>query len=224
MNYAAEKLINTTLRYFYYYFNEYLIFIIYKLLFILQFHISNNLDDEKIHCKYCNSQCVTKTCYRTHIKNHMMVDESLITRPKIKVENNCFFCGMYFDNVTKFAKHLRDHNPQPYQCDVCSKSFKFKVHLIKHLQSHIKVTRSCICHHCGKMFKNPYIAQKHIKSHLMSDLVKCEVCGKKMKKGSVKVYIILFTMVFLMMSVGCFELLSMTYKLLYKRSFYICFL
>ena len=98
----------------------------------------------------------------------------------------CELCGKILKNWGNTIKaHMEIHNPEGrtyYNCDQCAYRAVSKQSLIQHMKNHEGVVLET-CHICGGKYKElvKHIQRNHINknSNLM---VKCESCGKEMKK------------------------------------------
>ena len=86
------------------------------------------------------------------------------------------------------SKHMKHQNMQnvleTFACEVCSKTFKYKKGLARHLNSeHMEVQTSFPCESCSKSFKYKHSLTVHIKSQHadVEARFSCEACPKTFK-------------------------------------------
>ena len=86
------------------------------------------------------------------------------------------------------SKHMKHQNMQnvleTFACEVCSKTFKYKKGLARHLNSeHMEVQTSFPCESCSKSFKYKQTLTVHIKSQHadVEARFSCEACPKTFK-------------------------------------------
>lgn len=55
------------------------------------------------------------------------------------VKYSCNYCGKIFYHKGSFRAHLRTHTGEkPFVCSICNRSFTQKVHLVRHIATHMK--------------------------------------------------------------------------------------
>jgi len=84
-----------------------------------------------------------------------------------------------------------------YKCISCAKVFKRYLSFKKHIETDkCGNTEALIeCHLCQKNFTNPWTLKKHVERlhEGKREIVNCQVCGKKMNKGSLREHMFLHT-------------------------------
>ncbi|XP_018603663.1 hypermethylated in cancer 2 protein-like [Scleropages formosus] len=114
----------------------------------------------------------------------------------------CIPCGKGFPSSERLNAHVETHTEeelcikeeaedlsaraapaagaelQPFECSVCSKSYKDPVALRQHEKGHW-LSRPFPCHICGKMFTQRGTMTRHMRSHLGLKPFACEECGMR---------------------------------------------
>ncbi|XP_014240595.1 zinc finger protein 311-like [Cimex lectularius] len=74
-----------------------------------------------------------------------------------------------------------DENPEQHVCMLCDKTFKTKVNLIQHVNSHT-ITNSFRCRICKECFESLEELDKHARNHkVLKREYKCRECGQKFR-------------------------------------------
>jgi len=85
-------------------------------------------DPETLKCPTCDKQFTNRGKYLLHIKR-----SSLCSGENIMKAFPCHYCEGSFTTLTFLQKHLRIHTGEtPYQCEFCSRKFKFLHRLTFH--------------------------------------------------------------------------------------------
>lgn len=119
------------------------------------------------------------------------------TKPQYK----CDQCNMFFGSKSAHTSHLKSHarsngrqstttaavtstmpntngtSTDPYQCDVCKKTFAVPARLVRHYRTHTG-ERPFECEFCHKMFSVKENLQVHRRIHTKERPYKCDVCGR----------------------------------------------
>lgn len=118
------------------------------------------------------------------------------TKPQYK----CDQCNMFFGSKSAHTSHMRSHgksngrqttmspatstmlntngaSSDPYQCDVCKKTFAVPARLVRHYRTHTG-ERPFECEFCHKMFSVKENLQVHRRIHTKERPYKCDVCGR----------------------------------------------
>lgn len=155
---------------------------IFKKLKYLRVHMAT-AHGEDIVCQLCEAPLESMTQLKDHLKERHTDERTQV----------CPTCnkGFYLRQSLKvhMAAHTRDD--KLLACDVCSKSFRHEVYLRKHVQrAHVENQEYTMyrCDVCGyeTRFKTGF--REHMYKHNKEDQVQCDVCGKQMRKGYMKIH------------------------------------
>ena len=89
----------------------------------------------------------------------------------------CEKCGMAFKTLKQLKKHQWDkHTPSIHKCTQCSKEFRHKSELTKHMFKHMEAT--FVCNTCNKAFKrrNELVVHHKMFHDSSMNLYKCPQC------------------------------------------------
>ena len=92
----------------------------------------------------------------------------------------CPVCGKMFKRKGNFNKHVKQHNAQPTQCDVCDK-FVININFHKRF-THLK-TKDWQCGICYGKYKSKHLLNHHIRNH-GAQPEKCNICDLMVSKKS----------------------------------------
>lgn len=87
-------------------------------------------EDEKLECDFCSKIYKNKRSMFCHILNHFKIP--------------CKICSKMYSKL-KLHQHYKEHRDgNKFECDLCSKRFKLKHHVMQHMSSHalLKSSRS----------------------------------------------------------------------------------
>lgn len=83
------------------------------------------------------------------------------------------------DNLLKPRKRkIEDNSVRKFVCDICSKRFRLKHHLLIHLNTHTEI-KDFQCEICSKRFKQSSHLGLHQKTHTGEKPVPCPYCPKR---------------------------------------------
>ena len=86
-------------------------------------YLEKKFDDcikkETFKCNKCADEFENMSGLRNHMKSHKSKND----------EFECNMCDNYFDEEWKMSAHIRNHNK--YVCDICEKTFKSGVNILR---------------------------------------------------------------------------------------------
>lgn len=105
-------------------------------------------------------------------------------------QHKCELCNMFFGSKSAHTSHMKSHanksangakngatSSDPYQCDVCKKTFAVPARLVRHYRTHTG-ERPFECEFCHKMFSVKENLQVHRRIHTKERPYKCDRCGR----------------------------------------------
>ncbi|XP_050076886.1 Krueppel homolog 1-like [Anopheles maculipalpis] len=126
----------------------------------------------KFRCEQCNISFGSKSAHTSHMKSHAKQQQlagEKITGAKL-AESGSAGSGTG-------AGTAGTQQPDPYQCDVCKKTFAVPARLVRHYRTHTG-ERPFECEFCHKMFSVKENLQVHRRIHTKERPYKCEICGR----------------------------------------------
>lgn len=107
----------------------------------------------------------------------------------------CDQCGKLLIAMSALKEHLLSHSSErPFKCDFenCGKSFKSKVTLARHQETHS--TEKKICNICGLGLSSRATLLRHMVVHSNEKKFSCKFCNQKFKRSkALKIHLILHT-------------------------------
>ena len=90
---------------------------------------------------------------------------------------------IYFFNLGKLDLpiYLFYLGERPYQCLICSKSFRSRSNLDVHIKIHNEI-KDYVCNFCSRAFIVKNDLKRHLTIHFGSKDFSCEECGKKFNR------------------------------------------
>ncbi|XP_055079943.1 zinc finger protein 182-like isoform X1 [Periophthalmus magnuspinnatus] len=92
----------------------------------------------------------------------------------------CSECGKQFKRPAYLRKHMLYHS-DPFSCDICSKTFRFKSQLNTHLRIHTQ-EKPFSCSVCKQRFSQKYFLTRHMKNHSDEKPFSCPECGLQFRQ------------------------------------------
>uniref|UniRef100_A0A182USY8 C2H2-type domain-containing protein n=1 Tax=Anopheles merus TaxID=30066 RepID=A0A182USY8_ANOME len=130
----------------------------------------------KFRCDQCNISFGSKSAHTSHMKSHakqQQASEKLTTAAKLGETTITASGGSGGGGTGSPA----GPQPDPYQCDVCKKTFAVPARLVRHYRTHTG-ERPFECEFCHKMFSVKENLQVHRRIHTKERPYKCEICGR----------------------------------------------
>eukprot|EP00475_Leptophrys_vorax_P022274 TRINITY_DN30312_c0_g1_i1.p1 TRINITY_DN30312_c0_g1~~TRINITY_DN30312_c0_g1_i1.p1 ORF type:complete len:581 (+),score=87.67 TRINITY_DN30312_c0_g1_i1:137-1744(+) len=109
--------------------------------------------------------------------------------PSTSPLHQCTICKRRCKTLEDLEKHSHDHEEKPFKCDICSKSFRQRRNLARHVRTHSQV-KPFSCSVCGWSFRRKSNLAAHERIHSGMKPFVCEECGKSFRqKGSLSSHI-----------------------------------
>ncbi|KXJ84537.1 hypothetical protein RP20_CCG005731 [Aedes albopictus] len=150
----------------------------------------------KFRCEQCNMNFGSKSAHTSHMKSHakqqqqqqQMAAESkgggisakgLLNGPTTPADPyQCDVCKKTFAVPARLVRHYRTHTGErPFECEFCHKMFSVKENLQVHRRIHTK-ERPYKCDICERAFEHSGKLHRHMRIHTGERPHKCNVCGK----------------------------------------------
>jgi uncharacterized Zn-finger protein len=133
-------------------------------------------------CNICLLNFDTENLLMEHMKIHSDVD---IKSEVIEEESvfKCSDCNMTFSKLRSLAMHKKKHknnkekSAEKFQCDICSKEFRLKALLRRHVKVH-STYRPFSCSICPKRYTRDDQLQDHMRTHSNMKPNVCSYCNK----------------------------------------------
>lgn len=92
----------------------------------------------------------------------------------------CKICDEACANRQQLKTHVMRFHPQekPFECDICTSSFKSTFMLAQHKLKHNRPD-STQCDECGKYFRSQLHLQRHIKNFHLKSTYTCHICNQQ---------------------------------------------
>ncbi|KAL5278732.1 Kr-h1 family protein [Megaselia abdita] len=150
---------------------------------------------QQFKCETCNMMFGSKSAHTSHMKTHsktatnvsLPVPNTIPALPQITPNMNpsaggdpyqCNVCQKTFAVPARLIRHYRTHTGErPFKCDFCDKMFSVKENLQVHRRIHTK-ERPYKCEVCGRAFEHSGKLHRHMRIHTGERPHKCSVCGK----------------------------------------------
>uniref|UniRef100_A0A3B3Z6K2 C2H2-type domain-containing protein n=1 Tax=Periophthalmus magnuspinnatus TaxID=409849 RepID=A0A3B3Z6K2_9GOBI len=158
-------------------------------------HISAVHRREKpFSCLFCQKAFAQKSDFIIHMRTHTgekpfvctycrkgFLQKSKRDRKKLDPKQlKCSECGKQFKRPAYLRKHMLYHS-DPFSCDICSKTFRFKSQLNTHLRIHTQ-EKPFSCSVCKQRFSQKYFLTRHMKNHSDEKPFSCPECGLQFRQ------------------------------------------
>jgi hypothetical protein len=136
--------------------------------------ITSGYDFDKLLCQFCDNQAFkNEKTLINHLLSHFGVAPKMAT---------CPVCNLSLQKKS-FARHVRLHGDvKPEVCPYCSKEFREKRSLDKHIRAIHEAERPFPCDMCPEAFRNQIELKNHMNRHLKDYPYKCDVCSMTFQK------------------------------------------
>ena len=136
--------------------------------------ITSGYDFDNLLCLFCDNQAFkNEKTLINHLLSHFGVAPKMAT---------CPVCGLSLQKKS-FARHVRLHGDvKPEVCPYCSKEFREKRSLDKHIRAIHEAERPFPCDLCPEAFRNQIELKNHMNRHLKDYPYKCDVCSMTFQK------------------------------------------
>lgn len=150
----------------------------------------------KFRCEQCNINFGSKSAHTSHMKSHAKqqqqqqpIGESKGGASSKGLMNGqgqatpadpyqCDVCKKTFAVPARLVRHYRTHTGErPFECEFCHKMFSVKENLQVHRRIHTK-ERPYKCDICERAFEHSGKLHRHMRIHTGERPHKCSVCGK----------------------------------------------
>ncbi|XP_065094059.1 Krueppel homolog 1 isoform X2 [Ochlerotatus camptorhynchus] len=146
----------------------------------------------KFRCEQCNINFGSKSAHTSHMKSHAKQQQQAIGESKGGTSSKglmngqatpadpyqCDVCKKTFAVPARLVRHYRTHTGErPFECEFCHKMFSVKENLQVHRRIHTK-ERPYKCDICERAFEHSGKLHRHMRIHTGERPHKCSVCGK----------------------------------------------
>uniref|UniRef100_A0A182RGR4 C2H2-type domain-containing protein n=2 Tax=Anopheles funestus TaxID=62324 RepID=A0A182RGR4_ANOFN len=128
----------------------------------------------KFRCEQCNISFGSKSAHTSHMKSHAKQQQASDKVSGAKLAEAAITANGVGSTGTGSPG---TQQPDPYQCDVCKKTFAVPARLVRHYRTHTG-ERPFECEFCHKMFSVKENLQVHRRIHTKERPYKCEICGR----------------------------------------------
>lgn len=102
-----------------------------------------------------------------------------ISESELKRKISCQICNLEFSHPFSLKSHeacIHSTN-EPFQCEICAKTFKVRSNLLQHKRFHLK-EKNHKCDICSATFYTTSHLKQHLKIHNNERNYECDKCGK----------------------------------------------
>lgn len=151
-------------------------------------HAELEAHTKKIHNKYANDEvCNAYFCYicekkfqsRNKLVNHIYVHNE-------NSEHLCATCGRTYKSLHGLREHMKTHEERKFECDECGKVFRRFDRLRNHFWCHSK-DLTFVCKICSKGFKMKRYLHRHMAVH-NDPKINCRFCDASFNFATVRNY------------------------------------
>lgn len=132
-------------------------------------------------CDQCNMFFGSKSAHTSHLKSHAKANNgqtaSRVAATQIAIGGSAPAAAATTTTTPVAAVTGATASSDPYQCDVCKKTFAVPARLVRHYRTHTG-ERPFECEFCHKMFSVKENLQVHRRIHTKERPYKCDVCGR----------------------------------------------
>ncbi|XP_055640905.1 Krueppel homolog 1 isoform X2 [Toxorhynchites rutilus septentrionalis] len=132
---------------------------------------SSSVMAAKFRCEQCDINFGSKSAHTSHMKSHAKQQQQ-------QQQQQSMVEGKPSNGKSVNALSATQSTPSdPYQCDVCKKTFAVPARLVRHYRTHTG-ERPFECEFCHKMFSVKENLQVHRRIHTKERPYKCDICGR----------------------------------------------
>ncbi|XP_053693009.1 Krueppel homolog 1 isoform X2 [Sabethes cyaneus] len=135
----------------------------------------------KFRCEQCNINFGSKSAHTSHMKSHAKHQQQQQQQQQQQLQQGMLLEGKVVGkgpvNAAVMAIPGASASADPYQCDVCKKTFAVPARLVRHYRTHTG-ERPFECEFCHKMFSVKENLQVHRRIHTKERPYKCEICDR----------------------------------------------
>ncbi|XP_031623770.1 Krueppel homolog 1 isoform X2 [Contarinia nasturtii] len=138
---------------------------------------------QQFKCDQCNMFFGSKSAHTSHMKSHAKTNGTRANGTNGSATNSsdpyqCDVCKKTFAVPARLVRHYRTHTGErPFECEFCHKMFSVKENLQVHRRIHTK-ERPYKCDRCGRAFEHSGKLHRHMRIHTGERPHKCSVCSK----------------------------------------------
>lgn len=131
---------------------------------------STTTSKHQYKCEQCSMFFGSKSAHTSHLRSHAKANGTQsVSRGGSSSNVNAPNSGN--------SSGVSSNSADPYQCDVCKKTFAVPARLVRHYRTHTG-ERPFECEFCHKMFSVKENLQVHRRIHTKERPYKCDVCGR----------------------------------------------
>ena len=135
----------------------------------LKIHVNSVHSREQLTCE-ADSNCDKMFYYQTQLDEHYKTDH-----PDFKA-NYCKLCDTSYGSSYMFKRHIATGHANRQSCKYCDKVFNQFQLLDEHYKKDHGKAEPYECDICGKTFVQKYSLEKHVASHAKKPRIQCNYC------------------------------------------------